>query len=62
MKNTVHKVNKRIIARDIVMAIVIAIIIYLIYTIFGIINAPTNIVVVEEGKLTMEEETVRICC
>ena len=62
MKKTTHKVNKNIITRDVVIVIVIAIVMYLIYTIVGIINVPTNIVVVEEGKLTMEEETVRLCC
>ena len=52
------KNKKKEIAKKIVLVVAVAIVIYIICTIFSLIKQPTNIFVVENGKLTMEEENV----
>ena len=38
----------------------IIIIIYAVYSIFELVKEPTNIFVVENGQISLEEETVRL--
>ena len=62
MKNKKPKEKtKRIeIVKTLLLIVVLAILFYIIYMIYGLIKHPTNIFVVENGKLTMEEEAIRI--
>ena len=62
MKDTKHKnIRRKDIIRTVVLGLIIAFIIYVVYTIYSLIKQPTNIFVVENGTLTMEEETIRLC-
>ncbi len=61
MEKKTGKDNKNELKKTLIIAVVIAITIYILYTIISLVEQPTNIVVVEYGKLTMEEEITRIC-
>ena len=54
------KIQKKEIVRTVLIVTIICIAIYIVYMLYGLIKTPTNIFVVENGKLTMEEETIRI--
>ena len=53
--------KKKIVYRYVIVGIIIAIVIYLTTIIYELVKKPTNIFVVENGKLTLEDETTRIC-
>ena len=53
--------KKKIVYRYVIVGIIIAIVIYLTTIIYELIKKPTNIFVVENGKLTLEDEATRIC-
>lgn len=53
--------KKRVIYKYIIVVIIVIIAIYLANIIYELIKKPTNIFVVENGKLTLEEEANRIC-
>lgn len=59
-KNKITYKNKKIVKNIILVAAVCALI-YIIYMIYSLIKQPTNVFVIENGKLTMEEEAVRLC-
>lgn len=54
------KISRKEIIKKVLIITIAIITIYLIYMIYGLIKTPTNVFVVENGKLTMEEETMRI--
>ena len=58
MENKKGKNKKKEITRTLVLILIVIVVIYILYTIISLIKQPTNIVVVENGKLTMEEETI----
>ena len=58
MENKKKKINKKRVLKNIIIAGIVVIAIYLIYMVFNLIKQPTNVFVVENGKLTMEEENV----
>ena len=53
--------KKKTIYKFIIIAIILTIAIYLVTIIYELIKKPTNIFVVENGKLTLEDEATRIC-
>jgi len=59
-KKPKENTNQKEILKIAAIAIILIIAIYIIYMIYGLIKQPTNVFVVENGKLTMEEETVRL--
>ena len=61
MKNDKYKnIRKKDMIRLAVLGLLLAFFIYVVYTIYNLIKQPTNIFVVENGTLTMEEEAIRL--
>ena len=62
MKNKkLTSIRKKEIIRTVTLGLALLFVIYVVYTIYSLIKQPTNIFVVENGTLTMEEEAIRIC-
>lgn len=60
-KKSKEKFQKKKILKITSIMVIVAITIYLTVMIYGLIKEPTNVFVVENGKISLEEDAVRIC-
>lgn len=59
-KANLHTTKKFLNKKVVVFCFIIVVAIYIIFTIYKLIKEPTNIFVVENGKLYLEEDAVRL--